>query len=417
MPQTITLGSNGQDVILLQTTLNDRPPTALPPLLVDGNFDPVTLERVKEFQTNNGLFVDGIVSSITWGKLLEDIPPQKQTFHTQGRHLHDFAGNKVILRGVNKMSVFDNEDPVGSISFPEIRKTGANSVRIVWAIRTKLGPTDPTRLDALITTAKANHLIPLIELHDATGVWRRLPDLIDYWTQPEIVSIIQKHEEYLLINIANEAGEPEDAPDHDPVSEDQFIEGYSQAIQRMRTAGIHTPLVVDASMVGKNLDRLDATADRLIAADPEKNMLFSVHLYWPKFGGADANFIRSKLEHSVSLGYPLIVGEFSGYGGWAGLDENNVDENGEKKPKSVCSPDGEIDYKTIIEVCHQNEIGWYVWEWGPGNDKGDPPDPLCVVMDMTPDRLFVNLKPEWAEEVAISSPFSIKNTSITPPTM
>lgn len=401
MPQTLVLGSTGEDVILLQTILNDRPPTALPLLLVDGSFDSIVLQRVKEFQSNNGLFVDGNVGSLTWGNLLEDIPPQKQTFHTQGRHLHDSAGNKVILRGVNKMSVFDNEDAQGSISFPEIRKTGANSVRIVWAIRTELGPTDPTRLDALITNAKANHLIPLIELHDATGDWARLPDLIDYWIQPEIVNIIQKHQEYLLVNIANEAGGNDDHG-NDLVSEDQFIEGYSQAIQMMRAAGIHTPLVIDASIWGKNLDRLDTTADRLIATDPEKNLLFSVHLYWSISDGADANFIRSKLEKSVSLGYPLIVGEFSHFGGFAGQD------------MSICSPNGEIDYKTIIEVCHHNEIGWYVWEWGPGNDFKDP---LCAVMDMTSDRLFAHLKPGWAEEVAVSSPFSIKNTSVTPSTM
>jgi mannan endo-1,4-beta-mannosidase len=400
MPQTLMLGSTGQDVILLQTTLNDRTPTTLPLLLVDGSFGSVTLQRVKEFQSNNELFVDGIVGPITWSKLLEDIPPLKQTFHTQGRHLHDFAGNKVILRGINKMSVWDEDaDPAGSISFPEIRKTGANSVRIVWAIRRDLQPglsdTDPTHLDTLITTAKANHLIPLIELHDATGDWSRLPDLIDYWIQPEIVNIIQKHQEYLLVNIANEAG-------NDLVSEDQFIEGYSPAIQRMRAAGIHTPLVIDASTWGKDLDRLDATAARLIDVDPEKNLLFSVHLYWSISDGADANFIRSKLQNSVNLGYPLIVGEFSRFGGFAG------------KGISVCSANGEIDYKTIIEVCDQNEIGWYVWEWGPGNDFLDP---LCAVMDMTPDRLFAHLKPEWAEEVAISSPHSIQNTSVTPPTM
>lgn len=400
MPPTLILGSTGQDVILLQTTLNDRPPTALPLLLVDGSFGSVTLQRVKEFQSNNELFVDGIVGPITWSNLLEDIPPQKQTFHTQGRHLHDFAGNKVILRGINKMSVWDEDaDPAGSISFPEIRKTGANSVRIVWAIRKDLqrepSDTDPTHLDALITTAKANHLIPFIELHDATGDWSRLPDVIDYWIQPEIVNIIQKHQEYLLVNIANEAG-------NDLVSEDQFIEGYSPAIQRMRAAGIHTPLVIDASTWGKDLDRLDVTAARLIDADPEKNLLFSVHLYWSISDGADANFIRSKLQNSVNLGYPLIVGEFSRFGGFAG------------EGVSGCSANGEIDYKTIIEVCHQNEIGWYVWEWGPGNGFNDP---LCAVMDMTPDRLFTHLKPGWAEEVAISSPHSIKNTSVTPPTL
>jgi hypothetical protein len=38
-------------------------------------------------------------------------------------------------------------------------------------------------------------------------------------------------------------------------------------------------------------------------------------------------------------------------------------------------------------------------------------------MDMTPDGLFANLKAGWAEEVAISSPYSIQNTAVTPPTM
>ena len=57
MPQTLVLGSTGEDVALLQSTLNSRPPTALPSLLVDGSFGPVTLERVKEFQRNNGLLV------------------------------------------------------------------------------------------------------------------------------------------------------------------------------------------------------------------------------------------------------------------------------------------------------------------------------------------------------------------------
>jgi mannan endo-1,4-beta-mannosidase len=340
-----------------------------------------------------------VVGPITWGKLLENQPIQRNTLYIKGRNLYDAHGNQIILRGVNKMSVWDAGDPDGAISFPEIRQTGANTVRIVWAIRTDLQPgdsnTDPNRLDALITNAKQNHLIPMIELHDATGNWSRLPDLVSYWIQPSILSIIQKHQAYLLVNIGNEVGD-------DEVTNAQFSAGYTTAIQAMRAAGIRTPLVIDAPEWGKNLAVLDATAATLLAADPEHNLLFSVHLYWGIASGADANFIRTNLQQSVALNYSLIVGEFSQFGAFAGVGN------------SVCSPKGEIDYATIVEVCHQHDIGWYAWEWGPGNDFNDP---LCITMDMTHDRRFATLKPGWAEEVAISSPFSIKNTSVTPPTM
>jgi len=64
--------------------------------------------------------------------------PQRSTTAVLGRDIYDGFGTKVVLRGVNKMSVFDGKDPDGSISFPEIRKTGANTVRIVWAVTTDL---------------------------------------------------------------------------------------------------------------------------------------------------------------------------------------------------------------------------------------------------------------------------------------
>jgi mannan endo-1,4-beta-mannosidase len=209
-----------------------------------------------------------------------------------------------------------------------------------------------------------------------------------------VVSVIRKHQAYLLVNIGNEVG-------NDTVSLADFVAGVTSAVQRMRAAGIHTPLVIDAPDWGKDLGMLNNTAASLLAADPEGNLLFSVHLYWSIACGADAAFIQSNLQQAVNLGYPLVVGEFSQYGGFPC---NNP-------AASICSPAAEIDFQTILAACHEFKLGWYAWEWGPGNDFNDP---LCAVMDMTPDRLFAHLKPGWAHEVALSSPFGIQQTSVTP---
>ncbi len=320
-------------------------------------------------------------------------PPPGSTFTVSGREIRAPAGNSVLLRGVNKMSIFDVEDPTGTTSFSEIAKTGANTVRIVWGITKDLSPngpkTDPEVLDALIANAKANRLVPMIELHDATGDWARLDELVAYWTRPAIVDIITKHQQSLLVNIGNEVGD-------DQVGAGKFSSGYSSAVQMLRSAGIHTPLVIDAPDFGKNLDVLNDTAATLLEADPDHNLIFSVHLYWGIADGADAHFIKGALEEAVAQNYPLIVGEFSKFGAFNGND-------------SICAEGGRTDYETILKETQRLAIGWYAWEWGPGNGFNDP---LCAVMDMTPDRLFTHLAPGWATEVATSSPNSIKNTAV-----
>src|SRR5690242_7377048 len=128
MPQTLSLGATGPDVILLQTRLNALP-SALPPLVVDGDFGPITLQRVQEFQTT--AFVTVVVDPLTWAKLLGDEPAPRETFYTEGRHLHDPNGQQIILRGINLPLLDDWSFPPGD-KLADLEQTGANAVRIEW---------------------------------------------------------------------------------------------------------------------------------------------------------------------------------------------------------------------------------------------------------------------------------------------
>lgn len=63
---TLQYGSKGSDVKELQQYLNNNGYN----LSVDGDFGDNTLSAVKDYQQKNGLSVDGIVGTNTWGKLL-----------------------------------------------------------------------------------------------------------------------------------------------------------------------------------------------------------------------------------------------------------------------------------------------------------------------------------------------------------
>jgi len=293
-----------------------------------------------------------------------------------GRHLYDRCGEKVLLRGINHMVIWTDRE---GVTFPEIARTGANTLRVVWTVKDHPGE---DALDAALTKALAARLIPIIELHDATGKLDVVPQLVDFWTRPEIVSVLKKHEASLILNIANEAG-------GNGTRTDAFVEVYRPAIQRLRAAGLAMPIMIDAPGWGQDINVLQDAAPALLAADPQKNLLFSVHMWWVQgAGSADPGSKRrivTELEESVAMDLPLVIGEFA----HAGVG---------------CSKF--IDYATIISEAQRHEVGWLAWSWGPGNND-------CAEMDMTTDGRFETLR-DWGLQVAVEHPASIKNTSRIP---
>lgn len=321
---------------------------------------------IKQFPKINLIFILFLLIGLLIPCSLHAAPPR---FYVQGRYLYTPNGEKVILRGVNRMAVW--AEPTGNLTLPEIEKTGANVVRIMWSMGKSA-----EEFDEIVRRTVKLGMIPMIEIHDATGDWSKLPEVIHYWTNPATTSVIKRHEKYLLVNIANEAGAD--------VSDEEFKTVYKSAVTRMRAVGIRVPLIIDASGWGRNAEQLLNTGPWLQQQDPDHNLMFSVH-WWHSDNNTQR--ITTALEKSVALKLPFIVGEFA--------------------HKEVgCK--GSIAYKHILKEGQRLGIGWMPWEWG-----GEPHNADCREMDMTPTGLFKDLE-KWGKEVALTDPNSIKNTSVRP---
>ena len=206
-------------------------------------------------------------------------PAKRKTCYVDGRFLYAPNGEKIILRGINKMNVVT--DPTGEKSFPEIAKTGANAVRIMWM---KWGG-GGKQLDTILGNCIKNNMLHIIELHDATGQWQKLDTCVDYWLQKDVVAVIKKYQKYVLLNIANEAGT-------DTVSQQNFATTYSRIVKKMRGGGIHVPLIIDAANWGRNESYLLTNGKALSAADPEHNLIFAWHIW-------DSGITESRISKGI----------------------------------------------------------------------------------------------------------------------
>ena len=350
------------------------------------------------------------------------LPPQywnrlrTTTFQTKGSQLLDPCGSAVVLKGVNKMAVFDYNDPVGNKYFGEIAKTGANCVRIAWEMKSQINGNNVvnplSRLDQLITNAKNQQLIPIVGLWDFTGLvdggFSRLNEYVAYWTTPAMLALIQKHQAYLIVNIGNEAATgDEDTPAHLAA----YANAYTKAVQQLRLAGIQVPLIIDGMDRGKSLKCFVAKGPQLLRADPLHNLIFSFHPYWPKSETDrydNGNFIKNRFAEVRAMTEPitLMMGEISKYGAF--LNANT----------DPCSRDGLVDYEQLVQQADATGMGWVIWEWGPGNAFYRPDGKkvhTCPNMDMTTNGTLATLGNtpgnDWARELAISATYSIKNTA------
>jgi len=175
-----------------------------------------------------------------------------------------------------------------------------------------------------------NKLVPMLEMHDATGsvpepAWSNIKK---YWKSAEVVKMAKDHEKYLLINIANE---------HDFASDEAWRDEYVALIKELRTLGVNNMVVLDPGFAfGQGPNGVKKYFQAIIDADPQHNVLFSIHIYaywrteekrsevgvWNSApnGGGDPWSAEDEFQWFKDHHVPVILGEFA----WHTPSSDNV---------------------------------------------------------------------------------------------
>ena len=278
----------------------------------------------------------------------------------KGSKLYDGNGKEFIFRGVNVEHAWFTSKT--KFSLDEISSLGANSARIVLATGLKWTKTSYSELEKVISYCENAGLICVLEVHDFTGSDdpKDITDkAVEYWS--EMKNLLNKHLDYVIVNIANEwLG----TWNKGSLWGDTYVTG----VKKLRALGIKNAIMVDASGWGQESGPIIKDAKRVLEADPDKNVIFSYHVYAAL--GKDDNTLISAFDGLKKTGVCWIVGEF----GWKHSGEN-------------------VAYKTLMKYCQTNGIGWIAWSW-----SGNGGDDLCL--DLTSSSTFSkNDLSDWGKDV------------------
>lgn len=206
-------------------------------------------------------------------------------FFVASGKLYDPAGTEFRIRGVNRTH-WDSNSAAG------IALSGANAVRTFMDFSQP-----PAKNVSLLQTQNIdNKEVPIaVYAGDSSGPTSCSTDpavlnkAVSAWTsQASIWSTLNR---YLIINVANEWG---------PSNSAAWSEAYIQAVASLRAAGYSGPILIDSGGCGQDDADLLQYSRAVFESDPERNIIFSIHLY------TTANDYSASIR-SISKGNPTVV--------------------------------------------------------------------------------------------------------------
>ena len=217
-------------------------------------------------------------------------------------------------------------------------------------------------------------VVPMVDYHN--GTCETDPALVsaavDLWLGPD-KAWLQKYERSVMLNITNEWG----------ADNTQWRDTYISAVTRLRQGGVNNLVVIDAGgNCGQNAHSIETWANDIFAADPQKNVVFSIHMYgfWHNPGSSDVGKwdgqqpydLDLELKRLVATGLPIIVGEFT----------------------TESFSDVGYTSRVALSTYEKNGVGWLAWDWSnPADNRSNivKTDVYNSSADLTPfGELIVN---------------------------
>ena len=270
----------------------------------------------------------------------EAAAPDAVGLRVNGQRIVEANGNTFVMRGVNHAHVWY---PSQTNSFANIKATGANTIRVVLGSGKRWGPTSASEVSSLISRCKSSRLICVLEVHDTTGYGDEgaaatLDQAATYWVN--IANVLKGQENYVVINLGNEP-----FGNNASVSA-TWANATTNAIRRLRNAGLQHLLMADAPMWGQDWNNIMRNnAGSVLNADPQRNTVFSIHMYGVYNTAAKVNAYFDAFRNA---NLPLVVGEFGNM-----------------------HSDGDPDENTIMAQAQSRGIGYLGWSWsGNSSDVG-----------------------------------------------
>lgn len=291
-------------------------------------------------------------------------------FHVEDGRLLDANGKDFVFRGVNHAHTWYPTRTGQALA--DIKGLGANAVRVVLSTGARWTKNDVADVANVVAQCKANRLVCVLEAHDTTGYGEQdgavpLSEAVDYWL--EVANAVRGQEKYVVVNLGNEP--------YGNVDNAAWTRDTKDAIARLRAAGFDHTLMVDAPAWGQDwTNTMRENAPAVFAADPDRNTVFSVHMYGVYDTAAEA---EDYLGSFVDRGLPVVVGEF-------GHDHS----------------DGNPDEDAVMATARRLDLGYLGWSWS-GNSGGV--EYLDLATDFDASRLT-----GWGERL-FDGPDGIRRTS------